>query len=94
VPSKSNGYKVWSGRKSIHGNIVKIILAAKSQKEAANALGITVTELKENWDVTYDITEVATALSVPNRQMFQFLDHKGHPYGHWLDLLTFGMLLE
>jgi hypothetical protein len=86
VASKFSGYKVWGGRRNIHGNPVRIILAAKSQKEAAGILGITISELKKWWPITGNLIEMSTALAAPGRQMFRFQDQ---PEGPWFDLVCY-----
>lgn len=79
-------YKVWGGRRNIHGTPVRIVVAAKNQKDASTLLGITTNELKRWWAVTGNEDEIAVATENPGRLMFRLQDSSD---GNWHDLVYY-----
>lgn len=73
------GLKVFGGLTLVEGRQVRTIVAASSQKEAAELLGITVRHLRDYWPQTGNALEVETALAQPG-VVFNAVDNKGREF--------------
>ena len=58
-------HKVFGGLKQVQGKQLRTIVAATSQKQAAELLGVSVSFLKDYFAVTGTPAEVAAALAAP-----------------------------
>lgn len=58
--------KVFGGLMIINGKQVRIIVAATSQKKAAELTGVSLAHLRDYWSVTGNAVELDVALSKPN----------------------------
>jgi hypothetical protein len=59
------GLKVFGGLKMVGGQPVRTIVAASSQKRAAELLGVSVSFLRDYYPVTSKATELKAALALP-----------------------------
>lgn len=86
--------KVWGGlvHMGISRGQCRTVVAATSQAKAAEALGITVSELRGWWSVSGNVGDLAAALSSPG-QVFMARSSMGRDFrpvvrigGAWVDV--------
>lgn len=62
--------KVYAGTTVVKGKSIRTIVAARSQKEVASLLGISVSHMRDYWSVTGNEVECKVALTQPGVVMY------------------------
>jgi hypothetical protein len=62
--------KVWGGGISVAGKNRRAIVAASSQREAAELVGIPLNRLRDYWPVTGNAREVREAMANPRTVLY------------------------
>ncbi|MDU4254513.1 hypothetical protein [Pseudomonas sp.] len=69
--------KVYGGHTFKGGRQARTIIAAKSMKEAAEAIGTTLTEMRAYWSVSGNPKELEIALAQPGVVLYERVERSG-----------------